>query len=105
MRRKPKTYHRKDPGKCQAERAQLRPLPAADGDPSTGRGGMEQRQPIRVEKGGMGSARQASRDKKKIEQNQPAHNRPILGSQGALIEKTCRGEEKDMQERGKAEHC
>ena len=58
-----------------------RPLTAK---PSTGRGGMEQRQAIRLDKRASESARQASREKKKIEQNQPAHNRPILGSQGAL---------------------
>ena len=66
---------------------------------------MEQRQAIRLDKRASESARQASREKKKIEQNQPAHNRPILGSHAGGVEKTGRGEEKDMQERGKAEHC
>ena len=61
--------------------------------------------PSELKRGGMGSARQASREKEKIEQKPSASTIDRCSEARGVWQDRQTGEEKDMQERGQAERC
>ena len=100
MRKERKTYHRKDPGKCQAERAQLRSLPAADGETKHGqRHGAAPSQDSAIRQASIERRRRSSKS------NQPALSTDARKrARGGWLDRQRRM--KDMQERGQAdERC